>query len=283
MVESIIGREASPEEKLRALQQYFKELGSVAVAFSSGVDSTFLLKVAHDTLGDKAFALTARSSSYPVRETKEAEEFCRKEGIKQIIYHADELSVPGFKENPKNRCYICKKSLFTALKQKAAENGTENLAEGSNLDDDGDYRPGLMAVAELGVLSPLRVCSLTKEEIRGLSRKLELPTWDKPSYACLASRFVYGETITEKKLSMVDQAEQMLFELGFRQSRVRIHGTMARIEILPSDFSRLVEPEVREKVVHALKKSGFSYVTMDLAGYRMGSMNETILNGKDGN
>ena len=267
-------------EKKQRLENYLKELGSVAVAFSSGVDSTFLLKVAKDVLKDNVIAITAKSCSFPGRELSETIAFCENEGIRQIIVESDELNIDGFRQNPKNRCYLCKRELFTKIGNIAKENGVEYVVEGSNMDDLGDYRPGLQAVAELGVKSPLREAELTKEEIRTLSKEMDLPTWSKPSFACLASRFVYGETISEEKLSMVDQAEQLLLDLGFHQVRVRIHGDMARIEILPDEFSKLISDEVREKVTSKLKEVGFSYVTMDLLGYRTGSMNEAIL--KDG-
>lgn len=261
-------------DKYRVLQENLKALGSVAVAFSSGVDSTFLLKAAQEALGDKVIAVTASSCSFPKRELEEAKAFCEKNGICQIIVESEELDIDGFRQNPKNRCYLCKHELFEKIWEIAKENGMNAVAEGSNMDDNGDYRPGLQAVAELGVTSPLRHSKLAKEEIRILSRNLGLPTWDKQSFACLSSRFVYGEEITRDKLSMVDKAEQLLLDLGFHQVRVRIHGMMARIEVEPGEFSKVLEN--REKITKEFKTYGFTYVTMDLTGYRTGSMNETL-------
>lgn len=262
------------QEKFDKLKEYLEELGSVAVAFSSGVDSTFLLKAAHEVLGDKCIAITVKSHAFPKREFIEAKEFCEKEGIRHFIAEVDEMQVEGFQKNPPNRCYFCKREIFRNIQRLAEANGISYVAEGSNMDDNGDYRPGMIAIAELGIKSPLRKAELYKSEIRYLSKMMELPTWEKPSYACLASRFAYGEPITREKLDMVDQGEQLLLNLGFRQMRVRIHGTMARIEVLPDEFGKLMEN--REKIVTEFKSFGFTYVSMDLQGYRTGSMNETL-------
>ncbi len=266
----------SLQEKYDVLKEYIKSLGSVAVAFSSGVDSTFLLRVAHDVLGDRAIAVTARSSSFPERELSEAVAFAEKNGIVHRIVDSEELEIEGFRENPVNRCYLCKHELFSKMKEIAAQNGYSEVVEGSNMDDLGDYRPGLTAISELGVKSPLRYAELTKEEIRQLSKELGLPTWEKQSFACLSSRFPYGETITPEKLKMVDEAEQLLLDLGFHQVRVRHHGTVARIEIAEDQFPKIMEREIREQIDSRLKEIGFTYVSLDLSGYRTGSMNETL-------
>ncbi len=268
--------EGAVEGKLEALKQSLGNMGKVAIAFSSGVDSTFLLKVAHEVLGEGAIAITAQSCSFPGRELEEAKKFCQQEGIRQIVVPFDELEVQGFRENPPNRCYLCKKAFLSLVKDAAAEQGAAYVAEGSNVDDEGDYRPGMQAVAELGIQSPLRNAGLMKQEIRFLSRQLGLPTWEKPSFACLSSRFPYGEEITKEKLAMVEQAEDLLLSMGFSQVRVRIHGRMARIELLPEDFARLIQEERRKQAVKALTSWGFSYVSMDLTGYRTGSMNELL-------
>lgn len=263
------------EEKQKKLEASLLQMGSVAIAFSSGVDSTLLLKIAHDLLGAKAIAVTARSCSFPERELNEAKAFCEAETIEHVIVDSEELAIEGFRKNPANRCYLCKRELFTKILAVARSRGIAWVAEGSNLDDNGDYRPGLTAVAELGIRSPLREAGLTKKEIRELSRGLQLPTWNKQSFACLASRFVYGETINEEKLKRVERAEQLLLDLGFHQVRVRVHGDLARIEIEKEAFKRF-SPSVVEQVVRNFRQLGFLYVTLDLEGYQSGSMNRTL-------
>ena len=262
--------------KKQKLEEILKELGSVAIAYSSGVDSTFLLKTAHDILGDKAIAVTVRSCLMPKNEISEAEAFCKKEGIRHIIVDFDPFSVDGFSKNPENRCYICKRSLLSDVKKIAEENGAKYVCEGSNTDDEGDYRPGKKAVLELGVKSPLLEAGLTKNDIRILSREKGLKTWNKPSFACLASRFVYGETITKDGLSRVEKAEKLLFDLGFEQYRVRVHGNIARIEVEKDSFEKLIDNA--DNINTYLKELGFLYITLDLGGYRTGSMNSFLEN-----
>ena len=264
-------------EKQAKLKELLQSYGKLAVAFSGGVDSTFLLQTAHDVLGDRALAVTAAPVFVPPRELQEAKDFCRSRSIRQIVIPAEALNIDSVRHNPPDRCYHCKHEIFGNILRVAGENGISFVAEGSNTDDVGDYRPGMRAIRELGVKSPLLEAGLSKEDIRALSREMGLPTWDKPSFACLASRFVYGERITDERLAMVDRAEQLLMDLGFRQFRVRIHGDLARIELLPEDLETLIRQDLREKVYRSLKEYGFSYVTLDLAGYRTGSMNETIL------
>ncbi|MDR1604415.1 MAG: ATP-dependent sacrificial sulfur transferase LarE [Gracilibacteraceae bacterium] len=266
----------NPAEKQRRLQEYLKSLGSLAVAFSGGVDSTYLLSAARSALGDRVLAVTARSCSFPARELTAAAAFCASAGIEHVICVSEELSIAGFEENPPDRCYLCKNELFTKIWAIARERGMAWVADGSNLDDEGDYRPGLKAVAEQGVISPLRHIGLTKADIRELSRRRGLATWDKPSFACLASRFPYGERITAAGLARIDRSEQFLLDLGLRQVRVRTHGDVARIETDEAGFALLAGRSVRERVHARLREFGFAYAAIDLLGYRSGSMNETL-------
>ncbi len=264
------------QDKLQKLEDIILDLGSVAIAFSGGVDSALLLFVAHELLGDKAVAVTAKDAAMPGRELTEAKEFCSGHNIRHIVCNVDPLSIEEYRNNSADRCYHCKNMVFSTIKKAAAENGLAYVAEGSNTDDVGDYRPGLRAIAELGIKSPLKDAGLCKQDIRTLSEAFMLPVWNKPSYACLASRFVYGEEITVEKLRMVDEAEQFLIDKGFKNERVRMHGNLARIEVLPDDIPKLVSDGIREEVFDRFRQIGFLYVTIDLKGYRTGSMNEPL-------
>ena len=264
------------KEKYENLKNYLASLQSVACAFSSGVDSTLLLKIAHEVLGENVIAVTLASNLFPKRELKESKDFCENNNIKQIILNFNELEIEGFKNNPENRCYLCKKELFSRILKIAEENNLNYVIEGSNLDDISDYRPGLQAIKELNIKSPLRFAEFSKSEVRQLSWELGLKTFNKPSFACLASRFVYGETITDENLKMVENAEQLLLDLNFKQLRVRIHDNLARIEILPEDFQKIIQEDIRNKIYSNLKNLGFDYVTLYLIGYRTGSMNEIL-------
>jgi len=264
------------QNTLKQLQCHIEKMGSLAVAYSGGVDSTFLLKVAHDVLQDRAIAVTARSSTYPEREFKEAAEFTRRAGIKHIIIHSEELEIEGFTNNPPNRCYLCKYELFSKIKEVAQKYNIKYIAEGSNINDLGDYRPGMQAIKELGIISPLKDAGLGKDAIRKLSKQMGLPTWDKPAFACLASRFPYGEKITQEKLAMVDRAEKYLLSLGFKQVRVRHHGDTARIEVAGKERLKFFDLELMNNVYKQFQEIGFAYTALDLKGYRTGSMNEVI-------
>jgi len=265
------------ESKTKKLKGIFRSMGKVLVAFSGGVDSTLLLKMAQGTLGDKnVLAVTALSPLYPERELAGVKELIRTLGARHRLIESNELEIPGFSKNPSNRCYYCKSKLFKELLEIANEEAISFVVEGSTLDDDKDHRPGRMAIQELGIRSPLKEALFTKIEIRELSKELGLPTWDKPSFACLASRFPYGEEITEEGLRMVDEAEDFLFGLGFKQVRVRHYGNLARIEVLKEEMARLMNGSLREKVVSHLKEIGYSYITLDLQGFRSGSMNEVL-------
>ena len=266
----------SAKKKKENLIAYLRGLDSLVVAFSGGVDSTFLLAVAHEVLGGKALAATASSKTYPIREQDEAVQFAKERGIRHFVFPSEEIEIPGFSSNPPDRCYHCKKCLSQNLVKIAEEQGIRYAAHAANVDDLGDYRPGMDAAREMGIIAPLLEVKLNKEEIRFLSKEMGLPTWNKPSMACLASRFPYGDSITEEKLTMVDQAEAFLQNLGFRQYRVRHHGSLARIEVEGEDVERIAGLELREKIVKAFRDIGFLHVALDLEGYSTGRMNRAL-------
>ena len=264
-------------EKMDALECMLKETGGVAIAFSGGVDSAFLAAVAHRALGDRALAVTALSPTYSDTEQQDAERTAQHIGIRRETVESNELEVPGFADNPPDRCYHCKKELFDVVKRVATKHGIDKIAHGANADDRQDYRPGQLAAAECGALSPLMDVGLTKAEIRELSREMGLPTAEKPALACLASRFPYGSHITEGALGAVDKVEQAMRGWGFSQVRVRHHGDTARIEVQPEEIAQCLDESLREKIVHVAREAGFRYVAMDLQGYRTGSMNEGLI------
>ncbi|PLX88697.1 MAG: TIGR00268 family protein [Desulfuromonas sp.] len=267
----------SLSEKYRLLQQRLQEPVRVAVAFSGGVDSSLLLRVSCDVLGhDNVLALTAVSPSFPAFEQEESRHFCRTLGVRQLTVSSDELDLPAFVQNSPRRCYHCKHQLFSRLLKRAAGEGFPLLLDGSNLDDCDDYRPGREALAELEISSPLLEAGFSKAEVRKLSYELGLPTWDKPPFACLASRFPYGTEITRERLHQVERCEEFLRQRDFRSYRVRYHNEIARIEVAAEEIDRLFDESLRSELVATCKAAGFSYIALDLEGYRSGSLNETL-------
>ena len=265
------------EKKLRTLQSILTSMGSVAIGYSGGVDSTLLVKVAAGVLGANAVAMIGRSKTYPTREFEEAVALAERIGVRYTVVNTEETDDLKFRENPPDRCYYCKTELFGKLQEIADREGIAWIADGTILDDVGDFRPGMRAKAEKQVRSPLLEAEMTKDDVRALSQELGLPTWDKPSFACLSSRFPYGTGITTENLTKIDHAETFLRDAGFRRFRVRFHDEhTARIEVATEDMGKLLDPKLRESLVAALKALGFIYVTMDLKGYRTGAMNEVL-------
>lgn len=274
--ETVLKTKILEDKKLNTLKSILSQMQGVVVAYSGGVDSTFLLKVAKDVLGDKVIAVIARSPTYQKREYEDALKMAKMIGVKVKVIETDELKDIDFTNNTPQRCYYCKKELFGKLKEIAEEEGFSHVIYGATASDLGDFRPGSDAGKELGIRAPLQEAGLDKEEIRGLSLIFGLPTWDKPSMACLASRFPYGERITEEKLKMVESAEEYITSLGFKNVRVRVYDKLARIEVDRGQIKEMLLDSYRDKIVDKLKGLGFTYVTLDLEGYRSGSMNEVL-------
>jgi uncharacterized protein len=266
----------SVTSKKERLIRLLQDAGSVLVALSGGVDSIFLLAVAHDTLGERAVAATAVSEIYPVREAKEAEAFARERGIRHITFQSDETSLPAFVANGPDRCYHCRKSLFQKLLEIAQEKGIGSVIHAANMDDLQDYRPGLKAAKEMGIMAPLVDAGLSKQDIRFLSREMGLSQWDKPAMACLATRIPYGSPVTPEKLKMIDEAETFLMDQGLRQCRVRHHGPVARIELDDAGLALIMGDDLRKKVVRRIREIGFLHVALDLEGYGSGRMNRAL-------
>ncbi len=262
--------------KLESLEKILNDMQSVLIAYSGGADSTFLLKVAADVLGDKAIAVTASSETYTPQELREARKNAEIIGTQHIIVYTDELNDPNFSSNPPDRCYHCKKELFTKLTELVKRHGLNSIIDGSTCDDERDFRPGMRAVAEFGVRSPLKDAGFTKEDIRKLSKEMNLPTWDKPPLPCLSTRFPYGTQITKEKVLRVGHAEEFLAGFGIRQLRVRDHDNIARIEVLRTDMPIFLDEKNSRLIVEKFKALGYAYVALDIQGYRMGSMNETL-------
>ncbi len=263
-------------EKYEKLKNVIKSLDKAAVAFSGGVDSTLLIKICRDILGDNAIAVTVIGYMQPQREITEAKKYANFIGIKQNTVILEKNVINDFSHNPPDRCYFCKHKIFSKIIEIADKHGIKHVIDGSNVDDMNDYRPGMRAIKELGVISPLKEAGFSKSEIRELSKQLELPTWDKPALACLISRLPYGEPITENKLKMIEQAEEYLSEKEFKQFRVRYHKDIARIEVAPEEREKFFDIKLMDELSNEFKRIGFTYVTMDLSGYKTGSMNVSL-------